>query len=502
MKNKLVKDKELMIAGSDAYINRTDVDDDIISTNYIVDFNTPVINYNVDYVKYGSPFFVRESGIYIMFFIATVDTACQFSIFVNGEFQPLTCIGINAGAGQLVSRHMVKLNENDNILVRNYISTSNSVTAHLYAGGLQLGNTTSFLMMKIAPLCPPRECHEQIKCLSHRKKKLFHKLTEKLECDKELMAKGFNVTGTFSNTVSQTVATEGDVIFASSNEVQGLSWSGSQITIQEDGVYKLFFLLTSQTAVQFSMTVNGAPVETTTQGTNRGAGQLTSRAILELKKNDVVTLRNHTSQNGAAVLSEHAGGLNATISAILTIFKIAQLCKPVCVPVPCWVEKKLECMKLYDMYKNYLLCQDHLQIAGPKSYFSLTDSLVQNVIQNEAFYWSTNNIKYETQFRPGDTFLTIEKNGVYDIFVDIATDEPVQLGLFVNGVLEPSTNFGRDSGASRTLMRQFIKLKKCDVIAVHNAVSGATSVNTSQNGGGNGIGQNAMFMAFLLHPTC
>ena len=44
-------------------------------------------------------------------------------------------------------------------------------------------------------------------------------------CDKELMLKNNNVYGSFYTTLSQTVLTEGDVVFDSISVVNGLQWN-------------------------------------------------------------------------------------------------------------------------------------------------------------------------------------------------------------------------------------------------------------------------------------
>lgn len=507
MKNRLVEDKDLMVAGSSAYSNRTDVQSDVIPVNHGIDYDTQVINYNVDYIKYGSPFFVRESGVYILFFIVSIDTAAQFTVFVNGNVVPITCVGSNAGAGQIVNRAMLQLKENDNIIYRNYISSVNSIESNTYAGGSNKGNSTTGLIMKIAPYCNPYpscdDWKEFMHCLSHSKKRLFKALQDKLVCDHELMVKGFNVTGTFYTKNAQSVTLEGDIAFDTTSTVQGLTWNNStpqQIVIGEDGIYKLFFVLTTNTACQFAMTVNGVAVETTTQGTNKGAGQISSRAILTLQKNDIVTVRNHSSLLGTVMISQNAGGLASTVSGILTVFKIAPVCKPVPKEVPCRLAKKLSC--LYDTFKTYLLGKEELQIGGSPSYFSLANNALQSVNQNEPFYYSTIGVKSNTEYRPGDYTLTIEKSGVYDIFADIATNEPLQMSLFVNGVATPDTVFGRDSGANRCIVRQFCTLKKGDVISINNYITASPSVKTVENSGGNYIGNSVLFMAFMLRPLC
>ena len=96
--------------------------------------------------------------------------------------------------------------------------------------------------------------------------------------------------------------------------------------------------------------------------------------------------------------------------------------------------------------------------------------------------------------------MTITQTGIYDIFIDIITDQSVQLGLFVNNLPVTSCIFGRDSGATRTLGRQFVKLNSGDIIEIRNYESYIGTVDTAENPGGNFVGQSCIFMTFLLSP--
>lgn len=505
-KNRLLEDNELMIAGSDAYLSAVNNITETIPTNHAVTFNTNVLNYNIESVKLDSPFFVREDGIYIAFFVGAVDSACQFTFFVDGVIKPLTCVGTNSGAGQVVSRHMIDLKKNSHVVVRSYISASNSFKSNLYTGGSDPGNDLTFLMMKIAPLCAANnvseeECCELMKCLSHDKKKLFKCLTDKLECDKELMVHGFNVAGTFSNTNTQVVATNSPVIFDTSSNVTGLNWvpsDGGNVNILEDGVYKVFFLATTPTPAQFAFAVNNVPIADSTQGSSKGAGQITIRSLLELKQGDVVSVLNHVSANGSVTINSNAGGSMNNIAAILTIFKISPLVKPCIKMVDCKLAKRFECY--YNKFKTYLLCKENFMIAGSSSYTSLVAASRQTVGANDSFYWPTTVLIRDTVHIQGYDNITILKTGLYDIFTDICTDEPLQFALFVNGNVVPNTIFGRDSGANRCLMRQFVRLNKGDKVEIRNYLSYANPVHTAENAGGQFIGQNALFIAFMLHP--
>ncbi len=140
-----------------------------------------------------------------------------------------------------------------------------------------------------------------------------------------------------------------------------------------------------------------------------------------------------------------------------------------------------------------------MQLIGSPAYFSTTSSFKEEIQANETFHWPSNVVIKNTTHQQGREFFVIEKSGIYDIFADICTDEPLQFTLFINGVPEPSTVFGRDSGANRCLMRQFVKLMKGDMIEIRNYSSYIGTVHTASNAGGNFIGKNSLFMAFLLY---
>ena len=96
--------------------------------------------------------------------------------------------------------------------------------------------------------------------------------------------------------------------------------------------------------------------------------------------------------------------------------------------------------------------------------------------------------------------IIIKQSGIYDVFVDIITDQSLQMAIFINNLPYDNAIFGRDSGASRTLLRQFIQLNCGDILSVRNYESHIGSVDTAENPGGDVVGQNASLMVFLLTP--
>jgi hypothetical protein len=186
--------------------------------------------------------------------------------------------------------------------------------------------------------------------------------------------KGYNVHGVFSNFASQTVALEGPVVFTNGNNINGLipmdgTGTYTQIKIEEEGTYRLEFLCTTDTSAQFAIFINGIVRTGTIFGSNKGAGQIVIRNIIQLKKGDLVSINNHTS-GGPVTLSQDAGGLLPGISALLQIVKITP---PQCMPHH-YKENKHCFEKMYCNFKKYLLMNKHLQLTGSEAYFTVLSS--------------------------------------------------------------------------------------------------------------------------------
>lgn len=502
-KNQLLLDQTLQVSGSDAYITSYNSSIQNITATYPVNFDFNDLNYNIDHPRFDAPFTVRTSGVYLLFFITTVQQAAQFTLFINGQPNIVSTTGNNAGSSQTIFRQMYQLNKDDVLVIKNYESAANSLNASLYVGGLLAGNNATFLLMKIAavPSCENKRVCENWDndCLSRRKHYLFKKLLDKMLCDHELMLKGYNIHGSFWTKNNQNWLTESSIAYDSYSNVVGLDWSANsnpdQVKITEDGIYKLFFYVNTTTSVQMAFAVNGAPIDSTIMGSNKGAGQTSIRTLLPLKKGDVVTVVNHTSANGQVVVQQHSGGSLESLSAILTLFKIAPLCKPVIVP-DCKINSYYK--KCYEKFRSFLLSNKCLQLTGTDTYFNYAALASQTIQVNQPIQWDLTTLQENICHRQATTELVIENDGIYDLFVDVITGEPSQFTLFVNGVPDDSTLSGRDSGANKCLVRQFVRLNKGDVVDVRNYISSSVNVTTSLNSGGRLPGIPAFFMGFKL----
>jgi hypothetical protein len=500
-KQHLLMDKSLMVAGSDAYINTFSQLSESIPVSHSVHMEGTTTAYNIDHFYASSPYYVREDGVYILFFISTDNESSQFTIFINGAMEPLTTIGNNSGAGQLISRHMLELKKDDNIVVRNYLSDSGSITQSELVGGFNPISDTTFLIMKIAPLREAvcERMSEEPPCIRKKEKTLFKKVLGDMVYDKELMLKGFNTHGTFASKSTQLVAVEAPVLYDISQNVNNLELAplAGDVKILEDGIYKVFFLVTTGTACQFGIFVNGLPVNATIAGTNKGAGQLTLRVLLPLNKGDALSVRNHTSA-GAVQITGNAGGNVASNNVILTIFKIAPLVKAV---VNCAPKEVHGCRLNYKAFRHYLLMKKWLQIDGAQAYASACISPHQDLFIGSPIYFQSKQVEnLRIEHRQGSTTFKVERDGIYDVFADVITNQPAQFTIFINNIPDLTTTFGRDSGGNRTLVRQFMKLQCGDVLTIRNYESALGKVVTSSNPGGNFVGQNALFMLFRLSP--
>jgi len=500
-KYRLVNDKKLMVTGASSYISAINNAVAIIPKTLNAPFNSTGLTYNAQHGYVNSPFYVREDGMYVFNFGINSDQASQFTLFINGIEESLTRCGNNSGAGQLILRNLLKLKANDSILVRNSESSQSAIECQLYVGGKNAGNNLSFTVVKVAPYENLEKEHWDEDCLSRKMKHLFKKLMEKMVCDKELMLKNNNVYGSFYTTLSQTVLTEGDVVFDSISVVNGLQWNptGSnpeQIKVLEDGVFTLGFIGTNSTALQLSYTINGVPIDSTIQGLNRGAAQISVRSLLELKKGDIITVRNHTSNNGSIILSERAGGELSSISALLVMVKVAPLIKAD--TKECHISKHYK--KYYEKYRHYLLNQKCLQIEGATSYMAVSNDVLQELTTDVALDWNNTSFKRNIAHVNGTNTFQISEDGVYEMYSSLSSYEPPQFALFVNGTPNMATLFGRDSGGGRLGLNQLLKLYKGDVLTLNNHQSHSTLLSTSVNAGGNKVGQNCILNLLRLCP--
>ena len=168
--------------------------------------------------------------------------------------------------------------------------------------------------------------------------------------------------------------------------------------------------------------------------------------------------------------------------------------KEICTIDKC-IEEKFECK--YNKFINFLIRNRHrkLQITSSSAYFYVSSSYKQKVLLNAPFIWNENiqvkNIEYDKGI------FKVKESGIYDLFGDIVTNEPIQYILFINGVPDLNSCFGRNSSANRCLLSQFVSFKEGDVFEIRNCSSYTADINSI----GSAVGQSIMFSGFKLSPS-
>lgn len=246
-------------------------------------------------------------------------------------------------------------------------------------------------------------------------------------------------------------------------------------------------------STQVTLFVNGNPVPTTTTGINKGANQLYIREIMPLHKGDLVSLRNHSSNAGTITVSVDAGGALQGINAVLLISRIAALHNLQLKEQDCKIPRKVQ------KFKKYLMCRDDIMPSGSDAYWIGFRTSPHTFAIGETFKFPTHGPIRGVHFQQGTDTITVHKDGIYKLFVDINGVAPSQTTVFVNGIPETSTTEGTDSGAGQSSMRQIIALKKGDTVTLVNWQS-ITPLLTSLNAGGTQVGIDVNFTGIKIAP--
>jgi hypothetical protein len=94
----------------------------------------------------------------------------------------------------------------------------------------------------------------------------------------------------------------------------------SDITVINQGVYKVTFSVSGTEPCQFALFINGVVVAESVYGSGAGTQQNSGQAILALNANDVLTLVNHTSAAAVTLAaSPPIGGTATTVNASILI---------------------------------------------------------------------------------------------------------------------------------------------------------------------------------------
>lgn len=513
LKCKLMKDKSLMPAGSDAYGSFYSLDAQQINPSEPVVFKYAQASRNVDICFDGQIVIPRRDGIYFVTIHLTPDGAGQWTVFVNNKPQYDRIFGTYNSSGQVTITYLIALRANDLVTVRNYESNSSVISIPQIVGGTDAGANAEIVLEKIAPY-PEKyndnkhlqlEKHESESSSEERKeKKLKHKFDmfkKWMKYDPSLMAYGCDCYGSFYSTREQDVAVDANVLFDLNQNVLNMTHTlgSGDVTIQKAGVYMFIFIVQTTQSCQFTIFVNGVPNQTTTAGINKGANVLQLRQEIELNAGDVVSVKNHVSATGSIKISQNSGGTLTGINAEFIVYKVAVPQKLLtCNEQVMSFELEKDCV--YRKFKHYLLEDEKIELEGSEGYYFVSSTVLQTLNLEDSVYFGLQGLHKNTLFKTGTDTVTVLKSGVYNLTFDLQARQPSQFTIYVNNVPNNSTIAGTDSGSGQVSVRQLLELNKGDVLSVKNHSSFLNPVITSMNPGGKKPGVNTIFTGFRLGP--
>ncbi len=532
LKQKLLKDKSLQVAGCDAYGSFYSLDTQQINPGEPIKLQYVQTKRNIDLGHNGQHVYVRRDGLYMITVHITPDGASQWTLFVNNFPQYDKAFGTYNSSGQITMTYLIALKTNDAVTLRNYRSVSTSVSIAQIVGGTDPGANLEIVLEKIAPYpeekdeckCDNYKEHKEHKdhkehrehrehkkhndCESsdddkkeHHLKKKFAIIKKWMKCDPSLILQGVDVYGSFYSTTSQIENIENSVLFDKNQNLNGLTHTlgSGDITVSKDGIYIFVFIVNTSQACQFTLFVNGIPNQSTTAGINKGANVLQLRQQLELKAGDVISIKNHTSSAGPVTISQNAGG---TLTGTNVELIVSRICVAPALQDDCPVEPAcvLERDCRYKLFKQYLLEDKYLELKGCESYYLVNSTSLQKLYLEDPVSWSYNNALQKTYFKSGESTVKVLESGIYYLHFDLQGRTPSQFTIFVNNVDDPSTVTGIDSGSGQVSIRQLVELHKGDVLSVKNHSSFLNPVISVMNPGGNNSGINALFLGQRLGP--
>ncbi|SIT70600.1 hypothetical protein SAMN05428946_0626 [Edaphobacillus lindanitolerans] len=98
-----------------------------------------------------------------------------------------------------------------------------------------------------------------------------------------------------------------------------------RITVHRSGIYEIIYTVSSRNWSQWALFVNDEEVPASRYGIQAGNTEPVGLLIVSLQENDVLTLRNHTSEPNCVNLSPEAGGSMPVVTASVVLKRLAQL---------------------------------------------------------------------------------------------------------------------------------------------------------------------------------
>lgn len=347
--------------------------------------------------------------------------------------------------------------------------------------------------------CWDNDDHDHNECYPKNDfERLYCKFKHQMIHDPRLMVKGCTAYASVYNDIDMNVPIKYPVTFNKTQEILNVDVDTSRdsLYVRESGVYMISCALWAVEPCQFGVYVNGTAVSESVVGTNTGASETFGRFLYKLKKDDAVTIRNHTSSiaTGTVHFTAPIGGARSSVNAHLLLVKVAPYCDFDCDKFRCgrrWKHlfEDLECKLRHD-------CD--LLVKGAEA-LAFVNSTVDQMVAVDAPIVFTGVVESrETELDSTKTAVTVHKDGIYIMQLLCATAQASQWTVFVNGSEVPSTRVGTNSGAGQLIFHQLLSLKCNDVVTVRNYTSAAGTIALSMSAGGTLVGNSVDFILYKI----
>ena len=221
------------------------------------------------------------------------------------------------------------------------------------------------------------------------------------------------------------------------------------------------------------------------------------RQSISLNKGDVISIKNYSSSIGTITIQENAGGSANGVIACLILTKLSTKDVGKYKYVEC--ESKDEKRKLC-MFKQYLHRNRKIDTNGNNKYGCFLNNDPQVINAQQQMIMEINDLVNGIQHIQGTKEMIVEHTGIYNATFNLSTIAPAQFALAINGVVNPTTISGTNSGAALNSMIQLIVLKKGDVVTLIDNISAITPINTTNNAGGTAVGNNTIVTFYRITP--
>lgn len=167
--------------------------------------------------------------------------------------------------------------------------------------------------------------------------------------------------------------------------------------------------------------------------------------------------------------------------------------------VECKLTKKME--RLYCKFLWRLRREPCLMINGSDAHAAMYSTSVHTVAVGETIPMDNSQYAVNIVFNPVDNSLTVQRDGLYFFSYNIIFDQPCQIAVFVNNVVDLSTVNGNNSGATHTAGQQLLRLNAGDKIDIRNWKSNSSITMSFPASGDQTIPTtNADFTLFKIAP--